>query len=184
MFARKPAEYIHILSGCVEAHLRNRYANIYVNQAGGEILIQLTYTEQDFLSTLKKNKKKTVSSCHRVDRDVSSKGEKEVTQTAAESMMAGFVPNVPLSAQVKAGCHELMEGMQKKKEDTGTCVCVRVRARGLSWLRCLSLLLPTEAQGQIRLASDGQTERQWVSVGEDILALQKGEMPTRCSGAS
>lgn len=42
--------------------------------------------------------------------------------------------------------------------------------------------LPTEARGQIRLASDRETERELVREGEDTLAQQRGEMPTRCRG--
>lgn len=71
-------------------------------------------------------------SCHR-SIETSVGRNKEIAQTAAESMMAGFVPSVPLSAQVKAGCHELMEGMQKKKkkiqEPRCACVCASVRAQ-------------------------------------------------------
>lgn len=66
------------------------------------------------------------------DRDVSEKGEK-TAQAAAESTSASFVPSVPLSVQVKAGCHELMDAKKKeKKKDPGTqtfvCMCVRVCA--------------------------------------------------------
>lgn len=61
------------------------------------------------------------------DRDVSEKGEK-TAQAAAESTSASFVPSVPLSVQVKAGCHELMDAKKKKKKDPGTqtfvCMCV------------------------------------------------------------
>lgn len=110
------------------------------------------------------------------DRDISGSSSK-----CSGTTPTGSVPSVLISAQVKAGRRELMERMPKeKKKPSGyrnPGVCAGCHGCGV-----YHSFLPTEAQGQIRLASDGQTEREPVSVGEDILAQQRGEMPTRCRG--
>lgn len=90
------------------------------------------------------------------------------------------VPSVLISAQVKAGLDELKERMPRK--------AIRIqelrRVSG-SPVVMVAVFITSFCRQKPRGKSDWlqtETERELVSEGEDILAQQRGEMPTRCRG--